>query len=140
MKPTRPSLSLTVLIALAASGLAHAAPEGQVQEATPLAPVDLTLPSSPLLASPPEAAASTTDGALPADVPVAAPAPRPRSAPAGTATRALLRLQASGDAGAPPRPMLGATATAAYQRYLASFSHAIPEFFDTNVESAGSGK
>jgi len=60
--------------------------------------------------------------------------------PSGVTTRELLRLQASGEAAAPLLPMLGQTSTAAYKRYLESFNHRIPEFFDTTVESAGGGK
>jgi hypothetical protein len=56
----------------------------------------------------------------------------------GDATRRLLRLQASGQAAAPPLPMLGEASSAAYQRYMKSFSHAVPEFFDTTVSSSGS--
>ena len=51
----------------------------------------------------------------------------------GDATRGLLQLQASGRAAAPMLPMLGEPANAAYKRHLDSFSHPIPEFFDTAV-------
>jgi hypothetical protein len=54
----------------------------------------------------------------------------------GDATRGLLQLQASGRAAAPLLPMLGEPANAAYKRHLDSFSHPIPEFFDTAVPSS----
>ena len=58
----------------------------------------------------------------------------------GQSTRDLLRLQASGEAAGPMLPMLGQASSAAYKRYLDSFRHSIPEFFDTTVESSGGGK
>ena len=54
----------------------------------------------------------------------------------GQATRRLLQLQASGEAAAPLLPMLGAPASAAYKRHLDSFSHPIPEYFDTAVPTS----
>ena len=54
----------------------------------------------------------------------------------GDATRGLLQLQASGRAAGPQLPMLGEAANAAYKRHLDSFSHPIPEFFDTAVPSS----
>lgn len=58
----------------------------------------------------------------------------------GQTTRALFQLQASGQAGGPGIPMMGAAANASYTRYMNSFSHPIPEFFDTNVQSGAGGK
>lgn len=93
----------------------------------------------------PETAVAT--GAGPEPPVLAAAAPRPPQAmtvaaapdrEVGDATRRLLQLQASGQAAAPALPLLGQPAGAAYQRYLDSFSHAIPEFFDSTVP-AGSG-
>ena len=51
----------------------------------------------------------------------------------GDTTRHLLQMQACGDRSGPPRPMLGAEASASYQRYLKSFEHPIPEFYETTV-------
>ena len=60
----------------------------------------------------------------------------PQPKPIGQATRGLLQLQASGEAAAPLLPMLGAPASAAYKRHLDSFSHPIPEYFDTAVPTS----
>ena len=65
-----------------------------------------------------------------------APARGQQSMRIGDATRGLLQLQASGRAAAPMLPMLGEPANAAYKRHLDSFSHPIPEFFDTAVPSS----
>lgn len=51
----------------------------------------------------------------------------------GDTTRQLLQMQASGDRAGPPRPMLGAEASASYQRYLKSFEYPIPEFYEATV-------
>jgi hypothetical protein len=83
----------------------------------------------------------------PAPMPAYADAPAPYVPPSsnsneiGSATRHLLQLQADNAIAGPPRPLLGAEASAAYQRYLDSFNPPIPEFFETNVETdSGSGK
>jgi len=52
----------------------------------------------------------------------------------GDATRALIRMQSAGTYAAPARPMLGDQASLAYQRYLDSFKHPIPERFDVTFE------
>jgi hypothetical protein len=36
-------------------------------------------------------------------------------------------------------PMLGEEATASYKRYMQSFEHPIPQFFQTNVGKSGTG-
>lgn len=78
-------------------------------------------------------------------IPAYANAPAPYVPPSrshgeiGSTTRHLLQLQADNAIAGPPRPMLGAEASAAYQRYLDSFNHPIPEFFETNVETASGG-
>lgn len=55
---------------------------------------------------------------------------------AAAETRAWLELQRSGRAGAPARSTSGAVASRAYQRYLDSFEHPLPAFFER--ESTGS--
>lgn len=88
-------------------------------------------------------AAHTTE--VPADTALPVPAPPPRAIPAGLdrnvgdATRRLLQLQASGVAAAPALPQLGQPAGAAWQRYLQSFAHPIPQFFDSTVPSGTGG-
>lgn len=60
----------------------------------------------------------------------------------GDETEALLAMQASNLAAGRGLPMLGATASRAYKRYLDSFTYAIPAFYPTMVQSdsgVGSG-
>lgn len=78
-----------------------------------------------------------------ADPPTAATAPAPvyeEPAPKqrafGQTTRDLLRLQASGARSGNKLPILGDEASASYKRYIDSFSHALPEFFETTVKSS----
>jgi len=59
----------------------------------------------------------------------------------GDTTRHLLQMQARGDHAAPARPMLGVEASIAWRRYLKSFEHPIPEFYETAVgKSTGNGR
>lgn len=51
----------------------------------------------------------------------------------GDATRYLLRQQTEGSQGGNSLPMLGDEASAAYRRYLKSFDHPIPDFYDTTL-------
>ncbi|AKC72578.2 DUF3613 domain-containing protein [Pandoraea oxalativorans] len=53
----------------------------------------------------------------------------------GDETEALLAVQSNNLAAGPGLPMLGATASRAYRRYLESFNYAIPAFFTTMVQS-----
>jgi hypothetical protein len=53
----------------------------------------------------------------------------------GDETEALLALQANNLAAGPGLPMLGATASRAYKRYLDSFTYAIPQFYPTMVQT-----
>jgi hypothetical protein len=57
----------------------------------------------------------------------------------GSTTRQLLRMQTSGSQAGQSLPMLGDEATAAYRRYMQSFNHPIPEFFQSTVSKNGSG-
>ncbi|CFB64614.1 DUF3613 domain-containing protein [Pandoraea apista] len=53
----------------------------------------------------------------------------------GDETEGLLALQASNLAAGPGLPMLGATASRAYKRYLDSFAYPIPQFYPTMIQS-----
>jgi len=55
----------------------------------------------------------------------------------GDAAHSMFALQRSGQLAAPPLPMLGAEASAAYARYLKSFDHPIPEHLDSSVGTVG---
>lgn len=109
-------------------------------------------PALPAVA-PTRVMAPTTVATVQADPATPAPAPapgrnRPGSAAAimraqwqtpedgdelGRGTRSLLALQVSGAVAGPALPMLGATVDVSYKRYLESFGHAIPEFFQEKV-------
>lgn len=71
-------------------------------------------------------------------LPLAAQAAEPPAA--GAETRTWLELQRNG-AAAPrdARPMPGEVADRVYQRYLQSFTHPIPERFETESFTEGSG-
>ncbi|SEL69191.1 Protein of unknown function [Pseudoxanthomonas sp. GM95] len=103
---------------------------------------DASVPSPP---PPPAEALGQLPAPMPMPEPVAAPMDEPASrAPLasseiGTTTRALLRMQVEGTYAGRSQPMLGDEATAAYQRYLKSFEHPIPEFFEGNLPSGKRG-
>lgn len=56
----------------------------------------------------------------------------------GDATMDLLNMQADGSAAAPVLPMLGVTAELSWQRYLDSYKHPIPEFYENKIQKIGS--
>lgn len=95
-------------------------PAHTVQSAQPLATVD-TRAAPP--APPPPTYVHTSTTARPQH---------------GDSVRNLLRLQASGQQAGARLPILGDQATASYARYLKSFEHEIPDFFETDV-TRGSG-
>lgn len=64
---------------------------------------------------------------------------RPAKSQIGDTTRALLRLQAEGSQAGAALPLLGETASRSYQRYLGSFDHPIPEFFEATLPSESQG-
>jgi len=90
------------------------------------------------------ASASQAQTAPAAAAPVAAPvssapaigavrAENGRSPEVGATARHLLEAQASGRIAAPAHPMSGATASASLKRYVDTFAHPIPEFFESRV-------
>ncbi|SFA80729.1 Protein of unknown function [Collimonas sp. OK607] len=56
----------------------------------------------------------------------------------GDVTHTLLQAQADGRVAGPRLPMLGATADASWQRYLDSFKHPLPEFYENKVSKGAS--
>lgn len=48
-------------------------------------------------------------------------------------TRSLMQAQADGRVAGPLLPMLGVTSEASWDRYLNSFTHPLPEFFEAKV-------
>ncbi|MDX3907744.1 MAG: DUF3613 domain-containing protein [Pigmentiphaga sp.] len=66
---------------------------------------------------------------------MAAPAvSSPRRRPAGAVTQDVLSMQREGRHAGQALPMLGATAVPSWQRYVESFSHPIPEFYETTSQ------
>ncbi|HEX7991264.1 MAG TPA: DUF3613 domain-containing protein [Stenotrophomonas sp.] len=57
----------------------------------------------------------------------------------GDTTRALLQMQADGSRAGNALPMLGEAASRSYQRYLKSFDHPIPEYFEAALPDSKQG-
>lgn len=87
--------------------------------------------------APPAAAMQIAD-TRPLPMPAPLPATTARTEP-GDATRQLLRLQASGAHAGRSLPVLGDQAHASYTRYLKSFEHELPEYFENTVGKTRSG-
>lgn len=77
-------------------------------------------------------AVAEQENAAPTTVAVATPT---AAGELGDSTRALLRMQAEGSHAGRALPMLGETASRSYQRYINSFEHPIPEFFEATLPS-----
>ena len=106
-----------------------------------------TLPFA-ALAQPDGSTAASAPAAAPSDAaPVASPAPaEPAAAPVvsqgfGSQTRLWLATQTDGTyAVTDERPMPGEVATMVYQRYLKSFTHPIPERYESDsFKTTGGG-
>lgn len=145
---SRLTLVAVVACLLSTTALAQQQPiTGSMMDGHPSVPIPAP-PSVPVVArtssrpatnaaSPAADAFAPRPARKPADVPAApadyVSAPTYYAAHVGDTTRQLLRMQASGDRAGPPRPMLGAEASASYQRYLKSFEYPIPEFYEATV-------
>ena len=136
---------LPVLACLLIAGVAQAQQQpltGQMLGGSGPAPASRPLQSEPL----PTVDLSTPAPSAPAAVPAAiaatdatAPAVRPVRSQVGDTTRGLFRLQASGQQAGQHLPILGDQATLSYARYIKSFEHEIPDFFEADVaKSKGS--
>ncbi|MGH8054125.1 MAG: DUF3613 domain-containing protein [Stenotrophomonas sp.] len=95
------------------------------------------------MADAPAAPAATAYATTPADA-VASVATTPLTSTStrsqvGDTTRALLRMQADGSHAGNALPMLGETASRSYQRYLNSFDHPIPEYFEATLPNSKQG-
>jgi hypothetical protein len=153
-KPTpaaRPAALATALgLALALPAMAQQTPiTGRMMDGRNPAPA-----ATPVAASAPAAQADVPNPSAPpapASAPVVAPqstdyAPAPAyasddgadRAAIGYTTRQLLQMQASGSQAGNHLPMLGDEASASYRRYIQSFNHPIPEFYETTVGKNGS--
>jgi hypothetical protein len=143
--PAERYVALALGLALALPAVAQQTPlTGRMMDGQNPAPAAAPAPAAQtaatdLPAPPPQAAASA---------PVAAPqstdySPAPASdgadrAAIGDTTRQLLQMQASGSQAGNRLPMLGDEASASYKRYIQSFSHPIPEFYESKVGKNGS--
>lgn len=59
----------------------------------------------------------------------------------GDTTRHLLQMQADNSRAGNQLPILGDEASASYDRYMKSFSHDIPDFYESSVgKDSGSGR
>ncbi|AZG08173.1 DUF3613 domain-containing protein [Pigmentiphaga sp. H8] len=93
------------------------------QAATPAQP-------APAAAAPAVAAAPRTEPMMA----TASTAPQGRSRPNGDVTSEVVRMQAEGRQAGKALPMLGATAQPSWKRYIDSYSHPIPEFYETTSQ------
>lgn len=110
----------------AASAPAQPLPQAQLPARPVVQQVQSPMPQPGTAATTP--ATSTTQGAQ------AAQAAAPEEA-FGDVTRGLLAAQADGRRAGNALPVLGPVSTAAWNRYLESFSHPIPEYFQKRVET-----
>ncbi|AMJ57133.1 MULTISPECIES: DUF3613 domain-containing protein [Stenotrophomonas] len=89
-------------------------------------------------AAPNATASDNNASAAPATAASSTVADLPRSQ-IGDTTRALLRMQADGSHAGNALPMLGEAASRSYQRYLNSFDHPIPEYFEAALPNSKQG-
>ncbi len=122
-----PVVLLSALLACAAAHAQHAPLiERMADGSSPAAPVAQTLAApSPASAPVPSYPARSRDTSARPEI--------------GDTTRALLRLQADGSQAGAALPMLGEAASRSYQRYLGSFDHPIPEFFEAALPDSKQG-
>lgn len=115
------------------SGGAAAAPGAALPQAQlPQRPVVQQV-QTPMQAQPAAAQPAAQAPAQPAPQATASSAPVEENF--GDVTRALLAAQADGRRAGGALPILGPVSTAAWNRYLESFSHPIPEYFQKRVET-----
>ncbi|AOB39481.1 DUF3613 domain-containing protein [Bordetella parapertussis] len=96
---------------------------------------------APASASPAPAAERPVVRQVAAPAAPAAAAPAPDDGAVGAVTRGLLAAQADGRRAGPGLPLQGPVASAAWQRYLESFSQPVPQWFGERIEDnvGGSG-
>jgi hypothetical protein len=109
-----------------------------VAASVPAAQVDVPNPPAPPPPPPASAPVVAPQGTDYAPAPAYAPDDGADRAAIGYTTRQLLQMQASGSQAGNHLPMLGDEASASYQRYIQSFTHPIPEFYETAVGKNGS--
>lgn len=144
MSRTASYASLSLLLILA--GAAPLA--SQAQSNTPLtgamsgggvaqaAPVPATAPAAaPAAQMPARPVVQQVQTPMPQPAPQAAAQPEQAREEFGDITRGLLAAQADGRRAGAALPVLGAASTAAWNRYIDSFTRPIPEWFDKRVQT-----
>lgn len=101
----------------------------------------MTTVVTPQAAAPAQPAPAVVAPAATAAAPRATPvvdtasvAPQGKSRPNGDVTSEVLRMQAEGRQAGQALPMLGATASPSWKRYIESYSHAIPQYYETTSQ------
>lgn len=147
------TVALAALAPLACLAQSNAPLTGSMTSGAPAAtaPAAAALPQAQLPPRPvvqqvqtpmPQPAAAATTSQPQAQAAAAAPSSASASAPPpaaeenfGDITRALLTAQADGRRAGGALPILGPVSTAAWNRYMDSFSHPIPDFFQKRVQT-----
>ncbi|MGV2896898.1 DUF3613 domain-containing protein [Achromobacter sp. AGC78] len=109
-----------------AAAPAQALPQAQLPTRPVVQQVQTPMPQ-------PQPATASTQVVQPTST--AAPASAPAEEAFGDVTRGLLAAQADGRRAGAMLPVLGPVSTAAWNRYLESFSHPIPEYLQKRVET-----
>ncbi|AIY40113.1 putative exported protein [Collimonas arenae] len=131
---------LTASVLLATAGFSQVV----AQNMTPLTgallqePVHTVNPAAPTATPAALSAAAYPQTATVAAAPAqssttAVPPERRTGVRIGDVTHTLLQAQADGRVAGTGLPMLGATADVSWERYLESFRHPLPEFYDNKV-------
>lgn len=137
----RPML-MAALLALPAMSVAQQSPlTGQMMGEHQVAPAPAPQHAAPTSSMPPATTVSEAPQAVADRAGISPPAPGTDAdtyaTQIGDATRQLLRMQADGHRAGRQLPMLGDEASASYRRYLKSFNHDIPEFYEAAVAKDG---
>jgi Tfp pilus assembly protein FimV len=107
-------------------------PQAQLPQRPVVQQVQTPMPQPAAQAAP---AAPAASAAAPQAAAAQAAAPAAVEENFGDVTRALLAAQADGRRAGGALPVLGPVSTAAWNRYLESFSHPIPEYFQKRVQT-----
>ncbi|WYX51063.1 DUF3613 domain-containing protein [Achromobacter xylosoxidans] len=107
---------------------------GGVAQATPVPATAPTAAPAAAAQMPARPVVQQVQTPMPQAAPQAAPA-EPAPEAFGDITRGLLAAQADGRRAGAALPVLGAASTAAWNRYVNSFTRPIPEWFTKRVET-----
>lgn len=106
---------------------------GGVAQATPVPAVSPA--AAPAAQMPARPVVQQVQTPMPQPAPQAAPQAAEAPEAFGDITRGLLAAQADGRRAGAPLPVLGAVSTAAWNRYVDSFTRPIPEWFTKRVQT-----